>query len=91
MGLIASIVIPLARILAKGVSIILNAILLNPVVLVVVASIALISVGVLLISMAVKKLTDFVVDDLGPVIKEKLQAIDAEALSRLVDNVSGFI
>lgn len=88
---IASVIIPLAHVLAKGIGIILKAILMNWVVLVIIGIVLLIAVGILLISLAVKKLTDFVVDDLGPIIKEKLKLINAEALNKLVENVAGFI
>ena len=59
--------------------------------LIILASLLLISVGILLISLAVKKLVDYVVDDLGPIIKEKLKMINPEALNNFLDKVSKFI
>lgn len=59
--------------------------------LIILASLLLISIGILLISLAVKKLVDYIVDDLGPIIKEKLKMINPEALNNFLDKVSKFI
>ena len=91
LAIINQIVIGLCKAIAKGIGIILKAIFLTPWGLIILASILLISIGILLISMAVKKLVNYVVDDLGPIIKEKLQAINPQTLNNFVDKVSDFI
>lgn len=70
---IASIAFALARIFARCISIILKPVMTFLWVSPIGICLLLISAGILLISLAVKKLADFVVDDLGPIIKEKLQ------------------
>ena len=91
LDIISQIVIGLCKAIAKGIGIILRAIFLSPWGLIILASLLLISVGILLISLAVKKLVDYVVDDLGPIIKEKLKMINPEALNNFLDKVSKFI
>lgn len=89
--LVAAIAIPVAKIFAKCISI-----LLKPIVAFIWTSgigiaLLLISAGILLISLAVKKLVDYVVDDLGPIIKEKLQQIDAETLNHVLRSGADFL
>lgn len=91
LDIISQIVIGLCTAIAKGISIILRAIFLSPWGLIILASLLLISIGILLISLAVKKLVDYIVDDLGPIIKEKLKMINPEALNNFLDKVSKFI
>ncbi len=86
-----TIAIGICKIIAKGIGIILRAIFMTPWGIIILASLLLISIGILLISMAVKKLVDYVVDDLGEIIKEKLKAIDPKAIERFMDGVSNFI
>jgi len=81
----------IAKAIGKSIGIILRAIFMNPIGLIILASLLLISIGILLISLAVKKLVDFIVDDLGPIIKEKLKMIDPETLNRFVEKVTNFI
>lgn len=91
LDIISQIVIGLCKAIAKGIGIILRAIFLSPWGLIILASLLLISIGILLISLAVKKLVDYIVDDLGPIIKEKLKMINPEALNNFLDKVSKFI
>ena len=85
------IIVGLCKAIAKGIGIILRAIFMSPWGLIILASLLLISVGILLISLAVKKLVDYIVDDLGPIIKEKLKMINPETLNRFVEKVTNFI
>jgi hypothetical protein len=68
-----TIAIGFCKIIAKGIGIIMRAIFMTPWGLIILASLLLISVGILLISLAVNKLVNYIVDDLGSIIKEKLK------------------
>ena len=86
LGLLAEIVIPAAKILARGIGIIMK-----PVLSFLISAfwgtglgflVVGIGLGIALIAMAVKKVVDFLVDDLGPTIKGWLEKISPETIER---------
>lgn len=91
LDVLGTIILGVCSLIAKGIGIILRAIFLSPWGLIILASLLLISIGILLISLAVKKLVDYIVDDLGPIIKEKLKMINPETLNRFIEKVTKFI
>lgn len=95
LSFIDSIIIPTAKIIAKGLSI-----LLKPVMSFILGAIwgsgigvliVGIGLGIFLISLAVKKLVDYVVDDLGPIIKHWMETLTPETVNSLVKSATNFM
>ena len=86
LGFLSEIVLPAMKILARGISIILKPILTFILAAVWGSGLGFmlvgIGLGIALIALAVKKVVDYLIDDIGPIVKGWLEKIKPETIER---------
>ena len=80
---LASIVIPIAQVIAKGINIIINALFGNPYIMLILVILSIIAFAILFISLAIKNLSDAFI--------EWMDQLEPETINKVMDAVSGFI